>query len=119
MWKGLTVRLPSYKSSGWTPQPVLERGLAMPEFLEARRQVSLGARSEKVKLLNLGSWSLGVWPLSKSHPTFSRGDAPAMEAILSREMGLHCGHVDFKETCAASLVYDRCGHGQPRPGYPA
>jgi hypothetical protein len=37
----------------WTPQTILERGLAMLDFLEKRWRVSLGTRLEKVKLLNL------------------------------------------------------------------
>lgn len=41
------------QSSAWTPKSVLDRGFAMLEFLEGRWQVSLGDRSEKLKLLNL------------------------------------------------------------------
>lgn len=37
----------------WTPEAILERGLAMLDFLERRWRVSLGTRSDKVKLLNL------------------------------------------------------------------
>jgi hypothetical protein len=37
----------------WTPETVLERGLAMLDFLEERWQVSLGKREEKVRFLNL------------------------------------------------------------------
>jgi hypothetical protein len=38
----------------WTPETVLERGLAMLHFLESRWDVSLGTRGEKLELLNLG-----------------------------------------------------------------
>jgi hypothetical protein len=37
----------------WTPQSVLDRGLAMLDFLESRWHVSLGAHDDKVKFLNL------------------------------------------------------------------
>src|SRR3989454_7798459 len=37
----------------WTPESVLERGLEMLDFLEARWRVSLGSRGQKLKLLNL------------------------------------------------------------------
>ena len=37
----------------WTPQSILDRGLTMLDFLESRWHVSLGARDEKVKFLNL------------------------------------------------------------------
>ena len=37
----------------WTPQSVLDRGLATLDFLELRWHVSLGALDEKVKFLNL------------------------------------------------------------------
>ncbi len=41
------------KRQDWTPHAVLGRGLAMLDFLEKRWSVSLGSRTEKVKLLNL------------------------------------------------------------------
>lgn len=37
----------------WSPAAVLERGLSMLDFLEKRWQVSLGSRTEKVRMLNL------------------------------------------------------------------
>jgi hypothetical protein len=37
----------------WTPDSVLERGLAMLDLLETRWKVSLGTRAEKLRLLNL------------------------------------------------------------------
>ena len=37
----------------WTPQSVLERGVAMLDFLEAHWHVSLGSRDDKVRFLNL------------------------------------------------------------------
>lgn len=37
----------------WTPQSVLDRGLAMLTFLESRWDVSLGTREDKMKFLNL------------------------------------------------------------------
>ncbi len=37
----------------WTPKTILERGLAMLDFLEHRWAVSLGPHVEKLKLLNL------------------------------------------------------------------
>ena len=37
----------------WTPQAVLDRGLAMLDFLESRWLVSLGSHDDKVKFLNL------------------------------------------------------------------
>jgi hypothetical protein len=39
--------------SDWTPGTILERSLAMLDFLEMRWHLSLGTRAEKVKLLNL------------------------------------------------------------------
>ncbi len=43
----------SRNRQSWTPQDILERGLDMLTFLEQRRRVSLGSRTEKVRLLNL------------------------------------------------------------------
>jgi hypothetical protein len=37
----------------WTPERILDRGLTMLDFLEARWKVSLGTRAEKLKVLNL------------------------------------------------------------------
>jgi hypothetical protein len=37
----------------WTPATVLERGLAMIDFMELNWKISLGTRAEKVKLLGL------------------------------------------------------------------
>ncbi|HTA45571.1 MAG TPA: DUF262 domain-containing protein [Bryobacteraceae bacterium] len=37
----------------WTPQSILNRGLAMLDFLESRWHVSLGTHDDKVKFLNL------------------------------------------------------------------
>ncbi len=39
--------------SDWTPTAVLDRGLEVLDFLEKRWSVSLGSRTEKLKLLNL------------------------------------------------------------------
>lgn len=41
------------KHDDWTPATVLERGLKMLQFLEQRWSVSLGSRTEKIRLLNL------------------------------------------------------------------
>ena len=37
----------------WTPDAILQRGIAMIDFLEARWKVSLGSHAEKLKFLNL------------------------------------------------------------------
>lgn len=37
----------------WTPESVLERGLAILDFLETRWVISLGPRVDKIKFLNL------------------------------------------------------------------
>jgi hypothetical protein len=41
--------------SNWTPEYVVQRGLEMLAFLEKRWGISLGAKDEKLKLLNLDS----------------------------------------------------------------
>jgi hypothetical protein len=37
----------------WTPTSILDRGLAMLDFLQKRWSVSLGSRTEKLKFLDL------------------------------------------------------------------
>jgi hypothetical protein len=39
--------------SDWTPSVVLDRGLAMLDFLESRWRIDLGSRDDKVRFLNL------------------------------------------------------------------
>jgi len=41
------------QSEDWTPKEILKRGLEMLDFLEGRWAISLGSRTEKLKLLNL------------------------------------------------------------------
>jgi hypothetical protein len=45
------------RENRWTPKNILRRGLAILEFMEARWEISLGDKAQKIRLLGLGFMS--------------------------------------------------------------